>query len=476
MAGEIEEPFSLSFQADSIHNGSISFGRFETECLSWERRSSFSHNRYLEEVEKYSRPGSVTEKKAYFEAHFKRKALLSRSSSDSQNGIQSQTSENDTSENTDYKDEFEHTNEGGYSVQFDESFDGSEYDGDCDLMECVRGDLRTTCVEPQFQTDLNNVNEAEQVVPEHVNPDEAYQTGAGSLPAIDAEQRKEVIENLNDKSANVGLTCKPVHLSTNCHSTGKDDSVNLEHRQESCPKVGTKLESKLAKPRLKSSTQVQRNVSSEPSKCSAKKHIRSKSEDSQSKKTEKHSSHAAILTTRWVCRTSKPEDPKSSKSKVIHDNRSEKELKTKKVVHEPKPSASEKLVPKARQNANRPKQVENSTKSGMKQSLAVFNFKSDERAERRKEFYMKLGEKKHAKKAGTTQIQANKLEKTEADIKQFRKSLDLKETPKAVSSNTKSSKLQSKSSSPGCGAVISLKLQHRPTAVPSNNQRPSSTR
>ncbi|CAL5352959.1 unnamed protein product [Camellia sinensis] len=60
-------------------------------------------------------------------------------------------------------------------------------------------------------------------------------------------------------------------------------------------------------------------------------------------------------------------------------------MKTKMVVHEPKPSASEKLVPKARQNANRPKQVENSTKSGMKQSLAVFNFKSEERAERRKE-------------------------------------------------------------------------------------------
>lgn len=95
MAGEIEEPFRFDFQADLLHSGSISFGRFESESLSWERRSSFSHNRYLEEVEKYSKPGSVTEKKAYFEAHFRRKALLKQSSSESQDVIQSPTSQHD---------------------------------------------------------------------------------------------------------------------------------------------------------------------------------------------------------------------------------------------------------------------------------------------------------------------------------------------------------------------------------------------
>ncbi|KAK6146792.1 hypothetical protein DH2020_020661 [Rehmannia glutinosa] len=58
MAGEIEEPFRRNnFQVDSFHSGSISFGRFENEALCWERRSSFSHNRYLEEVEKCSKPG-----------------------------------------------------------------------------------------------------------------------------------------------------------------------------------------------------------------------------------------------------------------------------------------------------------------------------------------------------------------------------------------------------------------------------------
>lgn len=51
---------------------SISFGRFMSESLSWEKWSSFSNNRYVEEAERYSRPGSVAQKKAFFEAHYKR--------------------------------------------------------------------------------------------------------------------------------------------------------------------------------------------------------------------------------------------------------------------------------------------------------------------------------------------------------------------------------------------------------------------
>ncbi|PHT97000.1 hypothetical protein BC332_34077 [Capsicum chinense] len=101
MAGGIEEPFRLSFQ---------------------ERRSSFTHNRYLEEVEKYFKTGSVTEKKTYFEELFRRRALLSQSSSDCQDGVDSQSS-NDGSENTDYEGDFEHVNEIGHSACFVENHD-----------------------------------------------------------------------------------------------------------------------------------------------------------------------------------------------------------------------------------------------------------------------------------------------------------------------------------------------------------------
>ncbi|XP_057482506.1 protein WVD2-like 7 isoform X2 [Actinidia eriantha] len=407
MAGEIEEPFSLSFQADSLHSGSISFGRFEAESLSWERRSSFSHNRYLEEVEKYSKPGSVTEKKAYFEAHFRRKKLMSQSSPECQSGIDYQTSENDTSENMGYNEEFEHNIE----LQFDKSSANSEYDGDSEG-ECEREEMRTSYVEPLFEPAFND-DSVVQSVPEHVNLEKEHQIETESLPVIDAEPGKE---------------------------------------------VGSKLGSKLIRDKPRSPVSVsgvRRNVLSELSKDAAKKPIRTEREGPGAKKTERQSSQTAAPTIHSVHRTSKAKDSKSSKVKVIHDNRSEKELKGKKVV-ERKPSVSEKAVPKARQAASRPKQVDNSTKPGIKQSSVAFNFKSDQRAERRKEFFMKLEEKNHAKEAEMNQIQPKKMEKTEAEIKQLRRSLNFRATPmpsfyhegvqhdsdrnKAVSSNIKSSK------------------------------------
>ncbi|KAL9664301.1 hypothetical protein QQ045_019700 [Rhodiola kirilowii] len=50
---------------------SVSFGRFDNDLLSWGKWSSFSQNKYLEEVEKCATPGSVAQKKAFFEARNK---------------------------------------------------------------------------------------------------------------------------------------------------------------------------------------------------------------------------------------------------------------------------------------------------------------------------------------------------------------------------------------------------------------------
>lgn len=68
-SGEVKEGGALRCLGESI-----SFGRYASERLDWEKWSAFSHNRYLEEVEKFSKPGSVAQKKAYFEAHYKKKA------------------------------------------------------------------------------------------------------------------------------------------------------------------------------------------------------------------------------------------------------------------------------------------------------------------------------------------------------------------------------------------------------------------
>lgn len=69
---------------------SVSFGRFAVDSLSWVKRSSFNHNQYLEELGSCSTPGSVRQKKAYFEAYYKaiakRKALENALAEVSNNG------------------------------------------------------------------------------------------------------------------------------------------------------------------------------------------------------------------------------------------------------------------------------------------------------------------------------------------------------------------------------------------------------
>ncbi|KAL3511228.1 hypothetical protein ACH5RR_030629 [Cinchona calisaya] len=79
MMGEsvVERPNFENKMGESVSSAaslqvSVSFGRFESDSLSWEKWSSFSPNKYLEEVEKCSTPGSVAQKKAYFEAHYKK--------------------------------------------------------------------------------------------------------------------------------------------------------------------------------------------------------------------------------------------------------------------------------------------------------------------------------------------------------------------------------------------------------------------
>lgn len=46
--------------------------------LSWEKWSTFTQNRHVEEAERYAQPGSVAEKKAFFEAHYKRIAAAKK--------------------------------------------------------------------------------------------------------------------------------------------------------------------------------------------------------------------------------------------------------------------------------------------------------------------------------------------------------------------------------------------------------------
>lgn len=50
-----------------------------SESLDWGRWSSFNQKKYIEEAERYSQPGSVAQKKAFFEARYKKAPHLRQS-------------------------------------------------------------------------------------------------------------------------------------------------------------------------------------------------------------------------------------------------------------------------------------------------------------------------------------------------------------------------------------------------------------
>ncbi|KAG0475845.1 hypothetical protein HPP92_012686 [Vanilla planifolia] len=72
--GEVSEKEDFQGQPVSqmLDHGSISFGRFALEPLSWERRSVFTYNERQAELEKFKSPGLVAKKKAYFEEYYKK--------------------------------------------------------------------------------------------------------------------------------------------------------------------------------------------------------------------------------------------------------------------------------------------------------------------------------------------------------------------------------------------------------------------
>ncbi|KAK2635371.1 hypothetical protein Ddye_030163 [Dipteronia dyeriana] len=522
MAGEIEDPFNISFQTDSLHSGSISFGRFENEPLCWERRSSFSHNRYLEEVEKFSKPGSVSEKKAYFEGHFKRKARLLQSSSECLNEGEYQTGENDVLdndegsgdefdivieaskydrfeenglENMDYKEEFingdevshesvlenanriqefNNINDGSqfdYVIEnkqfahFDESPESSEYHGELGVMECEGEDPSVSPAESQMGTALENADIMVDIVPEDVDK---------SLLSND-EAELELEKSLLDYAIDADESSKPTDLFPKGGTTDEVNKSSSEHRQSLSPKSRYPAENKSTRPGMNSPVNLSHahiHISCEASKTREKNQNRREKESPGRMKVEKQSILTATPARHSIQRSPKTVDSESSAAKLKVQDKSEKEPRAKKIL-ESQPTATKKIDYRARQTINRLKQTVDLSKPVTRAGAATFSFRSDERAERRKEFFMKLEEKMHAKEAEKSQIQAKtqvggiiqQKEKTEAEIKQFRKSLNFKATPmpsfyhvsttpgsdgnKTVLSNTKPAKIQLKSTSPG---------------------------
>uniref|UniRef100_A0A7N0UAV4 TPX2 C-terminal domain-containing protein n=1 Tax=Kalanchoe fedtschenkoi TaxID=63787 RepID=A0A7N0UAV4_KALFE len=471
MAGQMEEPISFNFQADSVHSGSVSFGRFANEPLLWERRSSFSHNRVLEEVARCSKHRIVTEKKAYFEAQLKKRALLRQGSLDEHNGSQYESqgsldehngaqyengkkdhldlssqkedykfvheNENDggceTSVNIDgYGEEYHYTKESQIAVHFDESSDTSNDFDEKEMIDChVEGrevliterpmSQSCDCAEATAKTDDRTAAllEVQTVI------DCSYSRCNSVEPEIEMKQ------NIYGDACYAEEEYKSIDLCAKSQKAEKElDAVS--DRKEPSSKLMIATGSSGSEVQVKV-THTQGHSLSDAANKSFRILIRDVKQSTQQTKTFKHSKLNPISTANKWNRSPNPvhrvTQSTNSISKSVSGSKSGSNESKGIKVTESRATALKKDSPTTQRTLNRPEKIPPSDKSGTKTCPASFRFKSEVRAEKRKELLARTDQNFHKKETEINQIHTKTQEKTEAQIKLPRRGLNFKAKP-----------------------------------------------
>ncbi|KAL0326905.1 UNVERIFIED_CONTAM: protein WVD2-like 7 [Sesamum angustifolium] len=460
-------PFSSNEQIGIFHSGSISFGRFENESLCWERRSTFSRNRYLEDVEKYSKPGSVTEKKAYFEAHFRKKGFLGLNSLECQNETEYQTGENDISEEMGNDEKINHMNGVNQSAPSDEIMDGLVHEGEHEVTECETECFGTSFPDHQSERETDCPDNAD-CVPGHAKVEEAGDAELGVLVPLDHNSGSRTGEILDGETADPDTSHVPeiaIGLFTKNHANDGNSDANLRGHQGSLSKEKTPSEPECMQPRLVPRVSVEQRRRYTSRNASKGSEIKANKTVALRSKTEKNT---AVAPNKLPMHKTPKYELASKKKGVYEIRRAEKES-INGVITVPQSYISTKVSRIEHQKENRVNPAVGRTKLPTRQDNSRFNLKSDDRAQRRKEFDMKLGEKMHAKEAQLHQLQEMTKEKTKAEIKQLRKSLNFKAMPmpafyrravrerdknEAIGSDVKPPQLLSESSSSALSAKV----------------------
>ncbi|XP_038892988.1 protein WVD2-like 7 isoform X2 [Benincasa hispida] len=366
MAGDIEQPFTFNFQVESAISDSISFGRFEKESLSWERRSSFSHNRYLEEVEKFSKPGSVNEKKAYFEAHFKKKGGLL-----GQNSAESHTIENDVSEQVNQEADVEIISMENHDGHFDDSSVSSQDHGDhlvTKFEDMPKHGM--SAPNPKFEISFSSVNA--QINKQDDTGENKFSTFVSDEPEVELKQ------DANSHGMSENMQSEAMEAVPKTELTKKAGNNCSGSQQTLTPKMISRRETKASFRSQANISQSRRNVSGDVLKSN-----KSKGEPSHTTYTEAHPSKTVISRANAVRQTPKPklEDSKVLKGRTVLESRSGEKVRTSGISH----SSPSKLESRSYlKTATRPSRTVNSAMEDTGKSASASN-RSTGLSERRKQ-------------------------------------------------------------------------------------------
>lgn len=475
-----ENKMGESAASDDVLEASVSFGRFENDSsLSWEKWSSFSPNKYLEEVEKCSTPGSVAQKKAYFEAHYKKIAARKAELLDLEKQMGTDPLGSD---DPNCGDQIRNTD--GNNTEFDVSNGQSSAEGvdqDTNLISVV---TTTHVDEPSesnegapitIECQNSSVEEAEeeldskQGTPKLKDGEETVSIKEEASP-MGSQNVMELPPSLDNGTGNTPRIKKERPKLDPPKETKKITLANKERKTASVMKKAVSPIAKspqISKPRDSKPTPTSKMISSsQPSIKKANGSSLPKNKNPSAGEIKKpsprskipsagewkkvaptslhmslslgppHSDSASLTTTRKSLIMEKMGDKDIVRRAFKTFQNSFNQLKPSSEVRSsvPKQVSAKSTEPRVSTSITTQRDKERPLKAGVvdqknTKTAPTFGLRSNERAEKRKEFFKKLEEKSNAKQTEKTRLQSKSKEQKEVEIKKLRQSLNFKATP-----------------------------------------------
>ncbi|XP_022776034.1 protein WVD2-like 7 isoform X2 [Durio zibethinus] len=453
---------------------SVSFGRFANDSLSWEKWSSFSPNKYLEEVEKCATPGSVAKKKAYFEEHYKKiaarkaellaqeKTLESKSlNSDDQNcGDLVGKSNGQCSDEGDKQEETKLVIEVN-DIHYDEPNEEPEITIDCQnpSVEGVKEKIDSR-VEGQVKEEIDSstLESPKLNKPEETAADEAVLAKPDAEILSKRSQDVKELAQISEKDIENAPKIKDKMLKLG-HSV-KSYKITPVNKEKNETRIKKKPASSVTKtpqfstPRASKPTSTPNTLpaSRTPKMGNTLSYSLPKTKNPsviESKKAAARSLHmslslgpsgsgpVSLAATRKSLIMEKMGDKEIVKRafKTFQNNynqlkpyRLEQSPATKQVLAKGREPRVSTLTTPQKENGG-PSRVSGMEKKNAKAPPSYFGLKSDERAERRKEFSKKLEEKSNSREAERKYLETKLKDNRDAEIKKLRQSLNYKATP-----------------------------------------------